>query len=135
MTHRCILGFRRAFPEVGAWIIVVGCLLATPVRADDDSDKNRAPAKSEKIATMSEVVTHVHKNFDGQVLKIKLRPKKDAPGWRYKVKILMPEGNVIEADIDATSLEVLEIEGDESEEGFFQRMYEKTLRFFSGSGD
>ena len=86
---------------------------AGPVtRAAADDDRARAPAD---VASIDAALAAVQRDYPGRVLKVELERDRDGPsGWVYEVKTLGRGGRVIEVELDAVSLETLNVEGDRS---------------------
>lgn len=63
---------------------------------------------------MGALLERVREDFGGRVLKIELESESagGARRWVYEAKLLTPQGHVIEAEYDATTLELLDFEGE-----------------------
>jgi uncharacterized membrane protein YkoI len=106
MIRRC----RLAVAVTGA---VLAALSMAPVSADDD-DKEAAEAalRRGEARPLEDLLQRVRSEFAGSVLKIELEHEDDGEvPWLYEVKLLTPEGDVLELEYDAGTLELLGLEG------------------------
>ncbi|CCQ75059.1 PepSY domain-containing protein [Magnetospira sp. QH-2] len=63
------------------------------------------------LVPMDRMLERVAKDYPGRVLKVELEDEDDGPsGWVYEVKILREDGRVVEVELDAKSLDVIEVE-------------------------
>ncbi|GAB6052685.1 hypothetical protein JCM17960_15050 [Magnetospira thiophila] len=68
-------------------------------------------AWADEPVPMSLLLEKVAKEIPGRVLKVELEEDHDSPsGQKYEVKILREDGRVVEMELDAVSLDVLEVE-------------------------
>jgi uncharacterized membrane protein YkoI len=89
---------------------------AAPAEQKDD-DFHRA-LKAHKIVSLQQLLLHVHRHFHARVLKVELGQWKHQGEmrWIYMAKVMTPEGNVLELEYDANSLELLELEGEQGQD-------------------
>lgn len=59
------------------------------------------------VAPMADVIAHINENVGGTILKIKLDTKKNPGDWKYKTKVLLPDGMIVKIEHDARTLDVL----------------------------
>lgn len=80
---------------------------------DDEEDFHKA-LNTHKIVSLQQLLAHVHQNFHARILKVKVERGRyrGQLRWIYEAKIMTPEGNVLELEYDASSLELLELEGE-----------------------
>jgi uncharacterized membrane protein YkoI len=81
--------------------------------ADDEEEKAAEAALARGDArSVHELLQRVRSKFAGSVLKVELEyeDEGDAP-WVYEVKLLTPEGDVLELAYDAATLELIGLEG------------------------
>jgi uncharacterized membrane protein YkoI len=80
---------------------------------DDDEEKGAEAALARGDARpVHELLEQIRSKFAGSVLKVELEHEGegDAP-WIYEVKLLTPEGDVLELAYDAATLELIGLEG------------------------
>jgi uncharacterized membrane protein YkoI len=81
--------------------------------ADDEQEKAAEATLARGDARpVHELLQRVRSKFAGSVLKVELEHEDegDAP-WVYEVKLLTPQGDVLELAYDAASLELIKHEG------------------------
>jgi uncharacterized membrane protein YkoI len=103
----------RTFICRRALFIAAVSILATcsAVRGDDiDHEAARQLARKGAILPLAEIVAVVGKRVPGDVLEVELEREDGA--YVYELKILMPNGKVMEVEADAATGKVLSIEGD-----------------------
>jgi uncharacterized membrane protein YkoI len=85
----------------------------TPAFGDDDDDKAAEAALARGAAKpVKDLLQRVEANFAGRVLKIELDDESDGEvTWIYEVKLLTPEGDVLELEYDAATLELIALAG------------------------
>lgn len=96
--------------------MLAAALLASPgsgLAGDDEDDFHKA-LKAHKIVSLQQLLAHVHRNFHARILRVELERwiHGDRMIWVYEAKIMTPEGNVLELEYDASSLELLQLEGE-----------------------
>jgi uncharacterized membrane protein YkoI len=102
-------GRRLAVAVTGA---ILAALSMAPVWADDDREAAEAALRRGEVLPLDELLQHVRSNFAGSVLKIELEHEDDGEApWLYEVKLLTPEGDVLELQYNAGTLELLGLEG------------------------
>jgi len=92
--------------------LLAALLAVGPVaRADDDDDHDRARRALEagEIAPLAEVLAAVERDFRGRVIEVEL--ERDDGRWLYEIKLLTPQGAVIELEYDARSRTLLRAQG------------------------
>lgn len=94
-----------AHRRTGALKVVGIVLLAVflPAAADD----NEVPEAD--IVPLPELLVHVREEFQGRLLEVELDDEDD--GWVYEIKLLSAQGNVLELEYDAGTMELLEVRG------------------------
>lgn len=96
--------------------LVCALLAAAPLAqasADDEGEKAAEAALARGDARpVHELLQRVRSKFAGTVLKVELEHEDegDAP-WVYEVKLLTPEGDVLELAYDAATLELMGLKG------------------------
>jgi len=94
-----------------ALAVVLAVGLSSPAMADEDDGRlpGRAPAN---IAPVDAAIQTLQHDYPGRVLKVELERESERPSrWVYEVKILTDTGHVVELELDAVTLERLEVEG------------------------
>ena len=82
--------------------------------ADDDDERRAAEAALARgeARPVGALLQRVRSRFAGSVLEIELEHEDDdARPWVYEVKLLTPDGDVLELEYDAGTLELLGLEG------------------------
>ncbi len=104
----------------GLLLLVGGLIwLAWPGLHPGAAAEEGEPAiRAEDVVPVVELLAAIRERFaEGRVLKLDLERERRPDGglWVYEAKILMPDGDVLEVEYDARSLEVLELNrpGDE----------------------
>jgi uncharacterized membrane protein YkoI len=97
-------------------VVVTGAIFAAlflaPVWADDHKEAAEAALSRGEARPLEELLQRVRSRFAGSVLKIELEHEDDGDvPWLYEVKLLTPEGDVLELEYDAGTLELLGLEG------------------------
>jgi uncharacterized membrane protein YkoI len=103
---------RRRLAAILLCAFIVGAPLAQS-RADEEEEKAAEAALARGDARpVHELLQRVGSKFAGSVLKIELEHEDegDAP-WVYEVKLLTPQGDVLELAYDAATLELIGLEG------------------------
>ncbi|WP_447970242.1 PepSY domain-containing protein [Nitrospira sp. M1] len=62
-----------------------------------------------EFAPIQQLLTRINQEFDGIILEIELED--DDAHWIYEVKLLTPQGNVLEVEYDAKSMDLLNVKG------------------------
>jgi uncharacterized membrane protein YkoI len=101
---------RRRLAAVLLWALIAGAPLAQAWA--DDEEAAEAALASGDARPVHELLQRVRSKFAGSVLKVELEHEDegDAP-WVYEVKLLTPEGDVLELAYDAATLELIGLEG------------------------
>ena len=77
----------------------------------DDKAAEAALARGD-ARPVDDLLQRVRANFPGRVLKVELDDESDGEvTWIYEVKLLTPEGDVLELEYDAATLELIALEG------------------------
>ncbi len=87
-------------------------LFSLAAGADDGNDEHRGPKDMFLAASMDELIARIQSKYEGSILKVELKSPENAPGWRYKVKMLPSTGNVLKLEYDAETLDLLRVKGD-----------------------
>ncbi|GJL54252.1 MAG: hypothetical protein NPIRA02_13840 [Nitrospirales bacterium] len=92
------------------WAIVLAVGLGwsvLPAHAEDETlpyDQLKT-----EFAPIQQLLTRINQDFDGIILEIEL--EEDDAQWIYEVKLLTPQGNVLEVEYDAKSMDRLNVNG------------------------
>lgn len=91
--------------RIGAVKVIALILLAVflPAAADDEE------VPEADIVPLPELLVHVREQFQGRLLEVELDDEDD--GWVYEIKLLSTQGNVLELEYDAGTMELLEVRG------------------------
>ena len=83
-----------------------------PAWGDEDEEAAAAALARGDARPVRELLQRVGSEFPGSVLKIELEHEDDdRPSWIYEVKLLTPQGDVLELEYDAGTLELIALEG------------------------
>ena len=99
-----------------AAFLVCASLAAAPLAQawsdDDEKEAAEAALAHGDARSVHELLQRVRSKFAGSVLKIELEHEDEGEvPWVYEVKLLTPEGDVLELGYDAATLELIELEG------------------------
>jgi uncharacterized membrane protein YkoI len=98
-----------------AAFLVSAMFAAAPLgQASGDEDEEAAEAALARgdARPVHELLQRVGSQFAGNVLKIELEHEDEGEApWLYEVKILTPQGDVLELAYDAATLELIALEG------------------------
>lgn len=104
----------------GLVIMAIGLVYgASAALADDDQDRARAAMLRGDVAPLSQALDVVDENFKGKVIEVELEEEEIKGRGEiliYEIKMLTPNGRVLELELDAKTLEILTVEGDESDD-------------------
>jgi uncharacterized membrane protein YkoI len=93
-----------------ALLAAAALALFWPAMADDRHRAAERALEEGEARPIEEVLARVGATFPGRVLKVELERRRDR-AWAYEVKLLTPEGDVLELEYDAATLELLKLEG------------------------
>lgn len=96
---------RPASLAVSAFLIA-----SVPAQADkkhDDEFLTSYKLSDYGVVPMVDVIEHLNQDVGGVIMKVKLDRKKNPWDWKYKSKVLLPNGGVAKIELDAQSLEIL----------------------------
>ncbi len=96
--------------------LVCALLAAAPLEQawgdDDDEEAAEAALARGDARPVHELLQRVNSKFAGRVLKIELEHEDDGDMfWVYEVKLLTPQGDILELAYDAATLELITLEG------------------------
>ena len=74
-----------------------------------DQDQARAARARQDVLPLERILAIVERHFEGRVIDTEL--ERDDGLLRYELELLLPDGRVIEIELDAHSGEFLKIEG------------------------
>ena len=94
-----------------AFLLLPLLLLATPARADDrrDHERARAALAAGEIRPLAELLAEVERRWVGRVIEMEL--ERDDDRWVYEFKLLPPSGRVFEVKLDARTGALLRSRG------------------------
>lgn len=84
-------------------------LALAPAGLADDHDRARAARERGDIRPLEDILPSVRQRFPGDVVRIEL--ENEHGRWIYEIKLISPDGRLVELDVDARSGEVVEVEG------------------------
>ena len=115
-TAHAVACRRAAGAAVLGVALAAGLFVAAgTARADHEEDEIHRVLRAHKIVSLQQLLAHVHRDFHARILKVELAQTRyrGQLRWIYEAKIMTPEGNVLEVEYDANSLELLELEGEQ----------------------
>ncbi len=89
-------------------------VLAQPVVGSaDEQDRARRAFEAGEVVGLAEVRARIRTTFEGRMLDFQLdeRRANRRISWVYTVKVLTPRGNVIMIQLNAKTMEVLNVKG------------------------
>lgn len=94
-------------------------VLATAAFAESDDDHERARRAFEagEIVSLTTIIELVERDFEGELIEVELE-NEGRQGLVYEVKLLTPDGEIVELLFDAGDGELLGVEGDDDADGF-----------------
>lgn len=96
-------------------ILLLASAQPVPVRASDDNLRARAAVEAQQALPLAEILPGILERFDASLLEAEF--ESDRHGPVYEFELITGSGQMIEVKVDAATGEVIEIEGDRSEEG------------------
>lgn len=101
-------------------------LAALPLSAQADSDDQERARKamlSGEVRPLTELLAHVESMYEGEIIKVELEEDDDGAWFGsngqamllYEIKLLTPQGNLVKLEFDAESLELLTVDGHDSD--------------------
>ncbi|OOY08903.1 PepSY domain-containing protein [Thioclava sp. F36-7] len=94
-------------------LLLLSLAMATPALADragggggsgrgsSDHDRARSAVEREEILPLSKILGSVRNRFGGRVIKLDL--ESDDGHYVYELKLITPEGRIIELEVDAAT--------------------------------
>ncbi len=83
-------------------------LTASVARGDDDQDRARRALQAGEIRPLEQVLAAQRRALPGEVIGVEL--DRDDGRWVYELKILTPNGDRRELELDARDLTILDID-------------------------
>lgn len=103
---------RRRLAALIASVLLALAPFAQTLGDDEQEEAAEAALARGDARPVHELLQRVRSKFRGSVLKVELeREEKGEVPWVYKVKLLTPEGDVLELGYDAATLELVVLEG------------------------
>jgi len=104
---------------VAVLVGLVVLLLAALPRADDDHHRAREALRRGDIQPLAAALDAVEARYPGEVLEVELEDEDDDPRhpYVYEIKLLTRDGRVMKLELDAATLEVLEVRGGRGRRG------------------
>jgi len=117
-TAHCQIGLKSLVV-----VLMMGAVggLAVPALADEkDQDRARAAMLRGEVAPLAKALIAIEKSFKGDVIEVELEEEDKfgiGPTLIYEIKLLTPEGNVLQLKVHAKTLEILDVDGNDNEYG------------------
>jgi uncharacterized membrane protein YkoI len=102
---------RWYFSVLPAAVFIIVSVAA--IAAADEQDRARQAYQAGEVVELAQILGRVKSRFEGKMLEIELderRSNRRSP-WVYTVKMLTPRGNVITIQLNAKTMEVLDVKG------------------------
>jgi uncharacterized membrane protein YkoI len=80
-----------------------------PHRGHEDHDVAREALERGEIMPLEKVVAEVRKTISGKLVGVDLERKRGA--WVYEIKVLAPDGSMIEVYADARTAVIMKVKG------------------------
>jgi uncharacterized membrane protein YkoI len=93
---------------------VVIAVFAAPLKADDDHERARRAFESGQIVGLNQILRRVHSTYPGKILEVELDERRGSnrgSPWVYTVKVLTPQGRVVDLRLDAKTMRIIEVRG------------------------
>lgn len=105
------MGMRKLLCRTSRRVAVVGALVmgvATLALADGalDHERARAAMLAGEIRPLAEILQRVHPQLEGEMIAVELEHENDR--WTYEIKLLQPDGRIVEWYVDARDATVLQ---------------------------
>lgn len=103
--------------KIGLFALAMTLLLAlapTGATAGADHERARRAFESGEIVSLSRILSRVQSAYRGKILEIELMERRrgdNNPPWVYTVKVLTPQGHVIDLELDAKTTRLLDVRG------------------------
>ena len=117
-TAHCQIGLKSLVV-----VLMMGAVggIAVPALADEkDQDRARAAMLRGEVAPLAKALIAIEKSFIGDVIEVELEEEDKfgiGPTLIYEIKLLTPEGNVLQLKVHAKTLEILDVDGNDNEYG------------------
>lgn len=99
----------RMWKTLLSTVLVIALTGAAAVQAGDDHDRARAALRAGEVVPLRDILAVVEQEFRGEMLEIELDEKRRR--FVYEVKLLTPDGSIIELYYDARTKALLKTEG------------------------
>lgn len=118
--------FARLPIAVMAFIVLSALFATAPMdaRADnEDQERARQAMLSGEVRPLSELLERVESTYAGDIIEVELEEDDDG-AWLgpdggavflYEIKLLTPQGNLVKLEYNAKNLELLTVDGHDSE--------------------
>ncbi|WP_221939168.1 PepSY domain-containing protein [Mycobacterium sp. KBS0706] len=99
----------RAMALIRPILALLAILALSPSGFADDHDRARAARDRGDIRPLEDILPSVRQRFPGDIVRIELENEHDH--WIYEIRLISPDGRLLEVDVDARSGDVVEVEG------------------------
>lgn len=91
---------------------------------EDDQDRARRAMLMGEVEPLAKLLSRVEETYQGDIIEVELEEEDDEGGmydgeWRtlllYEIKLLTPQGNLVKLEYDARTLDLLSVDGHDSE--------------------
>jgi uncharacterized membrane protein YkoI len=82
--------------------------------ADDDADRAREALKAGRILPLAKIMAEIQRQVPGEILETKLDIDDDDDDIpEYEIRVLTPNGRIVELDVDARDGRILDMDEDD----------------------
>lgn len=100
----------RSFPLLALGCLTVALIAATvPAAQGDDWRDLHGEVRAGRLVALPSVLDWLEAHYDGEVLEVEM--ERDDGLTRYEIEMIGPQGQLVEFEFDATSGELIGIEG------------------------
>lgn len=97
---------------IAAMLVIALCLVgAVPAFADEDWRKLHEEVQAGRIKPLGDILDSLLRDWDGQVIDVEF--EQEDGRQLYEIELLGSEGQVVEFEVDATTGELIGIEGND----------------------
>lgn len=95
----------RSLPRTALAVLLGGLLTAAQASDDGDHERAREAVKSGQVLPLRAVLDRLEREHPGEVLEVEL--EREHGQWRYEVKLLQRDGQLVKLELDARTAAVL----------------------------
>ncbi len=93
-------------------MLAIFLCLSPPASVASEHDRARDAVRAGQIQSLDRILARVQGQFRGRVIGVRLiKPGRNPRQWRYRVKLLTPQGRVLLVIVNARTGNVLGVRG------------------------